>query len=224
MTERMEEGIKEMFARSEAEKESLSATELILDNSNLVSFPGYPYKFEASCKKIIVSIDIFKSGYECKVCKGKKKTETKCWCESFGHPGKRYSDEEITTIRTELGSDISDARAALTCTQCHGDYISMRVSETCKACKGMGALLVLPETSRNLPTTGVVVSIGAGVKRNKINYKVGDRILFGPYAGSMIPTKGGLLFKIIDWNSAWARVDGAEDLGAFDFILNEDSE
>lgn len=218
------ERAKALFERSEAEKENLSATELVIDGSNKVSFPGYPYKFEALGKKILVSIDIFKSGYECKVCKGKKKLETLCECEREGRAGKRYSNEQIAEIKKELGSDISDARAALSCPECKGDYVSMRRVETCSACKGMGALLVLPDTSKNLPTTGVVVSIGNRVNLERLNYKVGDRILFGPYAGSMIPTKSGLLFKVLDATNAWAKVEGANDLGAFEFILNEDSE
>jgi hypothetical protein len=57
-----------------------------------------------------------------------------------------------------------------------------------------------------------------------LNFDIGDRILFGPYAGNMIPTKAGTVFKILDWNQAWCRIDGAEDLGAFDFItLDEQS-
>lgn len=216
----LEQRAREMLERA---TENLSPTELVLDNSNKIGFPGYPYLFEALGKKIIVSIDIFKSGYECKVCKGRKKTETICVCETYDHPGLRYSNEEIATIRENLGSDVSDARAALPCPECKGDYISMRRVETCTACKGLGAVLILPETSRNLPTSGVVVSIGNRVNLEKLGYKVGDRILFGPYAGSMIPTKAGLLFKILDWNSAWCRVEGADELGAFDFVLQDEN-
>ena len=224
MSEKLASEVKSFFERIETEKEDLSATELVIDGSNKVSFPGYPYLFEALGKKILVSIDIFKSGYECKVCRGKKKIETRCSCESSGHKGLRYSAEEIETIKESLGSSIANQRAELVCPECKGDYVSMRRIETCSTCKGMGALLVLPETSKNLPTTGVVVSIGNKVNLSKLNYRVGDRILFGPYAGSMIPTKSGLLFKVLDANNAWARVDGASDLGAFEFILNENSE
>lgn len=197
------------------------SVELILDDRNEISFPGYPYTLEALGKKIIVSIDIFKSGYECKICRGKKQISFICPCERDSHPGKRYSSEEIALIRQELGDALALARAELPCAQCLGDYASVRRTETCSSCKGLGALLVIPETSKNLPTTGVVVSIGNRVRKEKLNYKVGDRILFGPYAGSMIPTKSGLLFKVLDWNNAWCRVGGADELGAFDFIIND---
>lgn len=213
----------EIKAREMLERtgESLAPAELILDDSNKVSFPGYPYKFEALGKKIIVSIDIFKSGYECRTCKGKKRIESKCSCEANAHPGMRYGPEELKTIEENLGEEIARNRAAMPCNECGGDYVLMRKTETCSACKGLGAVLVLPETSKNLPTSGVVISIGKQVNKDKISYKIGDRVLFGPYSGSMVPTKAGLLFKILDWNACWAKVEGAEDLSAFDFVLSE---
>jgi hypothetical protein len=170
-------GVKEILQRTEAENLAKSSQEIILDDSNKVSFPGYPYVFEALGEKILVSIDIFKSGYECRECQGKKVVEIKQGRES--------------------------------------------VFETCPACKGVGATLVLPDTSKNLPTTGVVVSIGFKAKELiNGNYKCGDRILFGPYSGNMIPTKAGLMFKVMDWNAPWTRIKGADDMGAFDFIVS----
>lgn len=215
----LEAGAKQMLERM---AENLSPTELVLDNSNKISFPGYPYLFEALQKKIIVSIDIFKSGYECKVCKGRKRLETRCECEEEERAGMRYSKTDLAIIYDQLGGDVAKARAELPCSACKGDYVSMRRVETCSACKGLGAVLILPDANKNLPTTGVVVSIGSQVKKNRIDYKIGDRVLFGPYAGSMIPTKAGLLFKILDWNSPWCRVEGADDLGAFDFVLQDE--
>lgn len=224
MTEKMVSQAVEILDRVEKEKENLASTELVLDESNEVAFPGYPYFFEAMLKKIIVSIDIYKSGYECKVCKGRKRIEIKCSCEEGEHLGLRYAESEIKTIRDTLGDEIAKSRAALPCPECKGDYIQARKTVSCTACKGLGAILILPETSKNLPTTGVVVSIGHGVKRNKIKYKIGDRVMFGPYTGAMIPTRAGLLFKILDWNAVWCKVRGADELGAFDFILNENSD
>lgn len=222
MSEKQIENAVEMLSRSV--EHSGATVELVLDNSNKISFPDYPYLLEALGKKILVSIDIFKSGYECRECKGKRRIEHMCQCEEAGHPGTRYGAEEIAAIRASISDEVADQRAAMVCPKCEGSFASLRSSETCSKCKGLGALLVLPETSKNLPTTGVVLSIGNRVNKAKINYKVGDRILFGPYAGSMIPTKGGLLFKVLDANNAWCRVDGANELGAFEFILNEDSE
>jgi co-chaperonin GroES (HSP10) len=159
-------------ARSLLERKGKATTELTLDGTNKVSFPDQPYKLEALGKKIIVAIDIFKSGYECRACAGK-------------------------------GTQTTSAGIVLTCPDC----------------KGRGFWLELPQTSKSLPTTGVVVSIGNRCNLEKLGYKIGDRIVFGPYAGSMLPTKLGLMFKILDWNQAWATVEGAEELGAFDFVM-----
>ncbi|SRR6266567_960034 len=167
----------EVMNRVDAENQAKSAQEIMLDGSNKVSFPGFPYTFEAMHEKILVSIDIFKSGYECKECKGKGKIETKVGREA--------------------------------------------VFVACAACHGRGALIVLPETSKNLPTTGIVVSMGT-VAKEKASFKVGDRILFGAYAGTMIPTKIGLMFKYMDWYLGVVKIEGASDLSAFDFILQAD--
>lgn len=219
--EKLATGATEIIERYAQEQQSLSAQELTLDGSNKVSFPGFPYLFEALGEKILVSIDIFKSGYECKVCRGKKRLEFMCHCEEIGRPGLRYSKEELDTIQQALGFAIAEERAVLVCPECEGDYVSKREVRICEECHGRGALLHLPDSSKNLPTTGVVVSIGNLVDPDKANYRVGDRILFGPYAGQMIPTKAGLLFKILDWNNAMCRIEGANDLAQFDFVLQD---
>lgn len=188
-------GAVEVMKRVEAENALKSAQEIVLDDSNQVSFPGYPYKFEAQYEKILVSVDIFKTGYECKGCEGKKHIEVK-------------QGRESTFVE-------------------------------CPICNGMGATLILPETSKNLPTTGVIVSMGWEAKE-KLKYRVyprwwyyllpfmkryayhlniGDRVLFGPYAGTMIPTKIGLMFKYMDWYLGVVKIEGADDMSAFDFIL-----
>jgi len=213
----------EVLERTEKEKEDLSTQELQLDGTNKIRFPGYPYIFEALGEKIIVSIDVFKSGYECKVCKGKKRIKSVCECEKNEHPGLRYSIEEIDIVRSSISDEIAQARSQMACLECKGDYVAARHDSICPSCKGIGAVLVLPETSKNLPTTGVVVSMGSQCNKEKLGYGIGDRILFGPYAGSMIPTKAGILFKILDAANAWCIIEGAEEMGQFDFIL-QDSE
>src|SRR3974390_1261245 len=128
------EGINEVQARVDKEREDLSTTELVLDNSNKIQFPGFPYVFESLNEKIIVSIDVFKSGYECKVCKGRKRVMTKCQCEAEGHPGALHDDEKIQALRETLGEKIASERAALVCTLCQGDYVSMRHEDACPKC------------------------------------------------------------------------------------------
>jgi co-chaperonin GroES (HSP10) len=236
-TEILAEGVNTVFDRVEEENKAKGTTEIVLDKSNKVSFPGFPYKFEALGEKIIVSIDIFKSGYECKECGGKGKITVKCHCELGEHSGLKYSAEELMTISNSLGIEVAKAREALVCPECNGDYVSMRKQGPCPACKGIGHIVIIPETSKNLPTTGVVVSMGASCLTDTydksryirdamgairpLGFDIGDRILFGPYAGSMIPTRAGLMFKVIDAVQAWCKIEGGEDLAAFDFIMRE---
>jgi co-chaperonin GroES (HSP10) len=231
MTEEQRRSL-QALERVETEKEDLRATSLKLDGTNKVSFPGFPYVFEGLGEKIIVSIDVFKSGYECKACKGLKKIETHCRCEDEGgRPGYRYSNTDLDALMDSgLDQSIISARQQMACSQCLGDYPSFRLTRICSVCKGIGATLILPETSKNLPTTGVVVSMGqacsnewrAAQNKPPLGFAIGDRILFGPYAGNMVPTKAGILFKIMDADHAWCRIEGAEDMAQFDFILQDD--
>src|ERR1017187_1653572 len=211
-----------LMERIDSENQAKSAQELILDDSNEVAYPGFPYSFEALGERILVSIDVFKSGYECKQCQGKGRIKYNCPCENGDRPGMRYTNEQIETLRTDLGDDIAIVRANMLCNECHGDFIGKRVDIECPSCKGRGATVLLPDESKNLPTTGVIVSMGPAAEE-KSGLKRGDRILFGAHAGSMIPTKAGLMFKYMDWYQAALKIKGADGLSAFDFIIQADS-
>lgn len=211
--------VAQAMERRDKELRAASAQEIKLDNTNKVSFPGFPYTFEALGEKILISIDVFKSGYECKVCGGTGRLKHECECVTCGHPGKKYSTEQIEDIRKDLGDSVADARAVMVCPECGGEPASAARDEECAACHGRGAMLVLPEASKNLPTTGVVVSMG-NIAKERASFTIGDRILFGAYAGQMIPTKVGLMFKYMDWNLGALKIEGAEAMAAFDFILN----
>jgi co-chaperonin GroES (HSP10) len=215
------EGIKQLQQRVEKENRDKSAQTITLDGSNVIQFPGYPYTFEALGEKIIVSIDIFKSGYECKRCLGKRKIEEQCVCETSDRPGFKYSQTMIVEFN-KLGGGGGDARENIKCPECNGDYLLARKAFDCPDCKGRGAMIIIPETSKNLPTTGVVVSMGSQCDKDKLAYKLGDRVLFSPYAGTMIPTKAGLMFKTMESTAPMAKIGGGSDLAAFDFIIQED--
>lgn len=218
----VQQGVVTIMERIETENQQLSAQELKLDGSNKVSFPGYPYLFEALNEKILVSIDIFKSGYECKACMGKKRIKYECSCTKGPDPrvGFRFNVDQLNAIQESLGEGVADARKEQPCPECGGDPASVRRDEPCDVCKGRGALLVLPDSSKNLPTTGVVVSMGKKAQ-SEADFKIGDRVLFGPYSGSMIPTKAGLMFKQLDWNNVWCKIEGADEMASFDFIIQD---
>jgi co-chaperonin GroES (HSP10) len=219
------DGIKKLMERVDAENSAKSLQQIALDGSNKVSFPGFPYVFEAEGERIIVSIDIFKSGYECRTCKGKGFIEFCCPCETKDRPGFMYTEEQIRLAQEAFGDTVAQARTAMVCSSCKGDYPGARSKSTCPECNGKQTLIHLPNESKILPTTGVVVSMGPlAVKareEGKFKFKIGDRVLFSPHAGSMIPTKAGAAFKYMDYYNAVLRIEGGEDMAAFDFVLQD---
>ena len=214
-------GAAELMIRVEDSNRAKSCQEIVLNDSNEVTFPGYPYGFRALNEKILVSIDIFKSGYECKTCLGKKRVQTHCACEDHDRPGFKYSNDQLGYVSESLGENVAAGRREVVCPECEGAYLSRRADTECPECHGIGALLVLPESSKNLSTTGVIVSMGkkAAKELEKEDIHLGDRALFGAYAGTMVPTQAGLMFKYMDWYLAVMKITGAEGLAAFDFIL-----
>lgn len=212
--------IVEILERQEREKLDTTTQELKLDGSNQVTFPDFPYKFEALNERILVAIDIFKSGYECKTCKGRKRIMYQCSCVSTDRPGYKFSTAQLDDIAEGIGVEISKEREGILCPECKGDPESVKRNETCPDCKGMGAKVILLDNSKNLPTTGVVVSMG-NIAKERAPFKLGDRILFGMHSGGAIPTKAGIMFKYMDWQSAILKIEGASDMDSFDFIIQE---
>lgn len=167
----------EVISKQEIVNEN--AQEIKLDGSNTVEFPGFPYKFTALGEKILVSLDQYRSGYECVRCKGKGK---------------------ILDLQPD-GSGL-----LIECPECQG-----------KSVREGG--LIIPDTSKVIASSGIVISMGLEAQKKCTEYKIGDRILFSVHAGSLIPTRTGLGLKQMDWYQAWVKVDGADDLSAFDFVI-----
>lgn len=114
--------------------------------------------------KILILIDKFKSGYECKDC-NETGVFKSCECERSGHAG-----------QNRLGG---------ICKYCSGLYETRR-GLSCSACKGTGTTLIMPENARSIPTSGIIVSIGPDCKVRR----VGERVLFGAHTGYYLPFKG----------------------------------
>ena len=191
---------------------------VINDGSNEVTIPGYPYIFVSKGDRILVSVDVFKSGYECKECKGLGRIKDSCICEAGSRPGFKYDKEQLRGISDTLGADIADSRGQMPCSVCGGDFLSKRVDKECEACKGKGALIWIPDQSKLLPTTGVIVSMGPKVDK-ELGLKLHDRILFGAYVGQMVPTRApGVVFKIIRDIEVLCQIKGGDELAAFDFV------
>jgi co-chaperonin GroES (HSP10) len=196
-----------------------SASEIVLDGSNKVTIPGYAYTFEALGERILVSLDIPLSGYECKTCLGRKRIKHQCECVTCGRAGKKYTKDQIEDIRKDLGDSVADARASIVCPECGGNPDSVATDVICPECKGVGGKVWIPRSAKEFPTTGVVVSMGS-IAREKAEFRIGDRILFGRQAGTMIPNKAGLPFKYMDYYNGVVKIEGAEAMAAFDFVLS----
>jgi chaperonin GroES len=51
--------------------------------------------------------------------------------------------------------------------------------------------IIIPDTAKEKPQQGTVVAVPAENKENPITVKVGDRVLYGKYAGTEINIEGG---------------------------------
>jgi co-chaperonin GroES (HSP10) len=197
---------------------STAATMVIDDGSNEATIPGFPYAFEALWDNVLVSVDIFKSGYECKLCKGVGRIKSHCVCEDKSNPGYKYSTEQLLEFTNTLGKATSIARGEIKCSTCQGDYQLHRIDAVCPDCNGKQSLIHIPDQGKMLPTTGVIVSLGKDV--NKESFKCGMRVLFGAYTGVMIPTKApGIVFKVMRSHEILCEIKGGEDMAAFDFVI-----
>lgn len=150
------------------------------DGYNVAHLTDLGIKLEAIEDKIIVLIDDYKSGYECKDCAGTGKISVK--------------------------SNVVEG--------------AMR-EETCSVCRGQGALIIIPQIAKSLPSSGVVISLGekclamAGLKNAKI--QLGARIVFSPHVGTFIPFKGNIKLKIMREHEPLCVMYGA-DSAARDFM------
>ncbi len=71
--------------------------------------------------------------------------------------------------------------------------------------------IVLPDSAKEKPTKGKVISVGEGKlldngKRAALLVKKGDRVLYGKYAGTEI-TVGGKDYLILKENDILAKID-----------------
>jgi chaperonin GroES len=73
--------------------------------------------------------------------------------------------------------------------------------------------IIIPDTAREKPQQGEVVAVGPGARNEKgdllpLDVKIGDRVLFGKYAGSEV-TIDGEEFSIMKESDILGVLDGA---------------
>jgi len=131
--------------------------------------------FEAKGERIAIMQDEHKSGYECLRCMDKDKRTldgkevSVITCEECAGEGKRQKagNADLTVKCSDC-----EGRGYLPCPDCGG--------------KGTSTGIVLPESSKGEPTTGIVVSKGPDAKL----YDLGHRVMFPSYAGHLFVVKG----------------------------------
>lgn len=154
---------------------------------------------EAIEDKILILIDKFKSGYECKDC---NETGIYAGCEC--------------TRRGEYGINSNGKRCAFK-DACDRQIIGT----TCRTCNGTGSTVIMPENARAIPTSGVIVSIGPLCKIRNI----GERVLFGAHTGYYLPFKGAAKIRVMREDEPMCKIHALtnnEVLG--DFIQIEEQQ
>ena len=62
--------------------------------------------------------------------------------------------------------------------------------------------IIIPDTAKEKPQKGTVVSVGPGTTENPITVKVGDSVLYGKYAGTESPTFTVIGFSFVPFPTA----------------------
>ncbi len=50
--------------------------------------------------------------------------------------------------------------------------------------------IYIPDTAKEKPQQGKIVAVGPGTKDDKVTVKVGDKVLYGKYAGTELKLEG----------------------------------
>jgi co-chaperonin GroES (HSP10) len=118
---------------------------------------GGALKFWALGDRLLIQEDEFRSGYECAQCGGRGT-----------NPCSNCNGTQITATGKKCGI----------CADTDGNL-------TCPTCQGKGGIIIVPDTSKNRPTSGQVVSVGAKVH----TLKPGDSVLYSNFAGHVVDLK-----------------------------------
>lgn len=134
---------------------------------------------EAVEDKILILLDKFKTGYECKTCDG---TGILQQCATCGGTHEDRFGQPCKTCFVMAGvAELPDT------------LFFLSYPRECDRCKGVGASIIVPETTKGMPTSGIVVSAGPKCKDRKL----GERVLFGAHVGYYIPFKGNVRLRCL---------------------------
>jgi co-chaperonin GroES (HSP10) len=190
----MEGTIMSTLEQSQLDREDkpINAIEVSTEVDNVIFIVGGKLGLEAIGNKILILIDKFKSGYECKDC-NETGLFNSCACTKLGSFGVKENG------RT-----------------CHFKEACERqvVGSTCRTCNGTGTTIKIPDNAKAIPTSGVIVSIGPEVTLRKI----GERVLFGAHTGYFLPFKGNAKIRCMREDEPLCLIfslDTKQQLGEF---------
>lgn len=174
----------------------LDNPEYIKEAENVVFIVEGKLAIEATEDKIVIQLDPFKTGYECKRCNG--------------------SGKEPKVCPTCNGSGLD--RWQQLCKACNGEQ-DLIAGKECKECRGIGSTIVVPESAKQLPTSGRIVSVGPECSKRKI----GERVLFGAHTGYFLPFKGNIKLRIMREYEVMCKIHGIDkDVALGDFVVLEE--
>jgi co-chaperonin GroES (HSP10) len=127
--------------------------------------------------RILVLEDEFKSGYECKACGGTGHTDVKC---QFCNGTTLFKGQEDGGPCPDCQIGTSDGRKSL-------GY------ELCSVCNGKTGTIIVPDSSKRRPLTGVIISAG----RLVTEFRIGQRVLYTNYTGTDFDVKGGIKLRVM---------------------------
>lgn len=171
--------------------------EVIVDNDNAVEITDLKIQLEAVEDKIIVIMDQYKSGFECKTCGGTGKIKS--------------------TVVVDAEKE---------CPECHGKGGLLVVPETAKSLPTLGTVVSLgPETPwmKNKYEYMAFQNIGTDIPFEKSNLsktilvRPGAKVLFQPHVGTMIPFKGNIKLKVMRAHEPLCVIYGS-DVDTKDFL------
>lgn len=161
------EGLGELVTRHDRELRQKFNVDYKAED-NLVLVVGGKIALKAIEDKIIILLDKFKSGYECSLCGGTGEGQRCIDC---------VNGVNSRGFRCKVCEGSPDRFIGLSCQQCHG----------------RGSTIIIPDSAKALPTSGIIVSIGPDCKKRQ----VGQRVVFGAHVGFFLPFKGNVRLRMM---------------------------
>ena len=170
-----------------------------LKNVTIIKSGNHEIGLECVFDKVIVLMDKFKTGFEC----------TKC-------EGECYLNEPCDFCKTSPGLEGKGTENERPCRMCCPPNLMQSGGQkpgykVCPQCKGKGGTIIAPETSKMKVSSGVVTSCGPDVK----NFKVGDRVLHGFWAGTEISMKQKSVLRIMGEQEIMCKIYGTQKFDEF---------